>query len=756
MSEKVKVGIEIGTNKSSIGVKYLDEAEIKIITNSLYEEIEPSIISIDDKEEVLVGENVFLNNFLKIENIITDIKRLIPLNFITNEKYFEEYKKYLAYDIKKENNELKVIINRKEYNIIDLLSLIFKQLIDNANEYGIIFHKIVLAVPSCFGIKERELIKKSIKKAMKKIKEANITMINETSASALAYISQINKKKLNLNYEFNISKIETDTGDNYNKLYENMLVFDLGAGCFNLTILSLKVGENGIMKFDIKANLGNPFIGGIDFDNKIMKHCITKFCQLNNKNEEDIYNNKNAIYQLKIRCEIAKIILTYKDEAIIFIKDFIPSYDLCQKITIQDFDYICREIYEEIENKTNKILKMTNISADDIHEILLIGGNTHIRKINQILNKKFKSEKIINNIDFNKIVVTGAALYACEIESLNKKLILKEVLASSLGLGIINDDATSYLKFGDKMSKMILKNTPISSLSIRNFELNFPENEIINIDIYEGDNKYVKLNKKLDSINIPIKNLANSNDDNININVTFSLNPYYVLDINIAIEEFNIEKKLTIGKIDNNNNNNYLIDNIKEENSFEIANKKKELKNYSIHFKDYENEDKIKVLNNCCAYCKEIIEIYEKIYYKHNNIIKLFYYTKQLFDFYSEIFKLKTNFKYIDKIILDIKNKMEIFIDVDLIDLLIDKAIKKMFNSNKIIYFSIILNYIELILEKKCKLNNNSNTQRHIAKIYIEKCQNLLSDEIDIYKELIERKKKIQNEIDKVKDSLHD
>ncbi len=289
MSEKVKVGIEIGTNKSSIGVKYLDEAEIKIITNSLYEEIEPSIISIDDKEEVLVGENVFLNNFLKIENIITDIKRLIPLNFITNEKYFEEYKKYLAYDIKKENNELKVIINRKEYNIIDLLSLIFKQLIDNANEYGIIFHKIVLAVPSCFGIKERELIKKSIKKAMKKIKEANITMINETSASALAYISQINKKKLNLNYEFNISKIETDTGDNYNKLYENMLVFDLGAGCFNLTILSLKVGENGIMKFGIKANLGNPFIGGIDFDNKIMKHCITKFCQLNNKNEEDIY-----------------------------------------------------------------------------------------------------------------------------------------------------------------------------------------------------------------------------------------------------------------------------------------------------------------------------------------------------------------------------------------------------------------------------------------------------------------------------------
>ena len=120
MSEKVKVGIEIGTNKSSIGVKYLDEAEIKIITNSLYEEIEPSIISIDDKEEVLVGENVFLNNFLKIENIITDIKRLIPLNFITNEKYFEEYKKYLAYDIKKENNEVKVIINRKEYNIIDL------------------------------------------------------------------------------------------------------------------------------------------------------------------------------------------------------------------------------------------------------------------------------------------------------------------------------------------------------------------------------------------------------------------------------------------------------------------------------------------------------------------------------------------------------------------------------------------------------------------------------------------------------------
>ena len=79
-----------------------------------------------------------------------------------------------------------------------------------------------------------------------------------------------------------------------------------------------------------------------------------------------------------------------------------------------------------------------------------------------------------------------------------------------------------------------------------------------------------------------------------------------------------------------------------------------------------------------------------------------------------------------------------------------------MFNSNKIIYFSIILNYIELILEKKCKFNNNSNTQRHIAKIYIEKCQNLLSDEIDIYKELIERKKKIQNEIDKVKDSLHD
>ena len=493
--------------------------------------------------------------------------------------------------------------------------------------------------------------------------------------------------------------------------------------------------------------MGNPFFGGINFDNQLMKYCIDEFCILNKMKEEEIYANKNAIKQLKLRCEIAKKILSKEENVIIHIKDFIDKNDLIVNITREIFDNICKYLYIEIGNKLNKILKMANMSKEKIKEVLVTGGMSKNPKIFGILKDMFIQKNIIDYIDSDKIVITGAALYANELDKKNKNFYLYETVVSSFGINIFNNNMESFLKYGDKMFKIIKKNSHISSKPEFSFKTKITNKKIINIDIYEGESNFVKFNKKIGNISFSDFDQSMINKQ-IEIKINFELDTYYILKVKVHIPECNQMKETIIGRIEKANlKKNKTKLQVAELND-DFINIKNNLKDYSNKYLNFRDEERNNTLNNCSKCCEEILIKYTKKYVNEHIIEKIYNITKNMFLYYLERLKIKN--KQVndnEQIIINIKIGMERFIDVDGYNEILIKIFKEISNNNKNIYFSILLNYIELMIQKSINILKFDKQSKQICfKIHTEKCDRILenySNEMKIYELNIELLKKI-------------
>ena len=745
------VGIEIGTSKYSMGVSKFNK--INLIQNSLGEEIEPSIVSIINNK-ILVGDNAFLDESSDYINTITEIKRLISYNFIYDKNIFEEYKKYLSFNIERSNNnELVVNIDEKSFSIEEILSFLLKQIIERGKNKDIFAKKYILSIPPCFGLLERQLIRKSAKLA--EIDESKLGMISETSAAAIAYELNINKEKFKNNYNYDYDIFENDPSKLNDKTpgpsllnNKNILVFDLGAGCFNLTIISINETNNQKLNFKVKANLGNPFFGGIDFDNKLVQYCISEFCKINNIKEEEVFSNKHAIKRLKLRCEIAKKILSEKETVLIYIQNFIKNYHLCVQVTRDIFISKCMNFFNEIEIKINKILKILNMKSDDIQEVLVIGGNSKIPKILEILNNIFGPDKVKSNIDNNKIIITGTSIYAKEMQKNNPNFDLSEIIFSSLGINVSNPDSKSFLKYGDKMLKLIRKNSSFDYESKFSFICKVSNNNKIQFNIYEGESNFVKYNKILKSIILPIFE-DNMRNELIQFFIIFKLEYNYNLIIKVHNPEIQLNEEFYVWQFDENKfkKNKVALENKKV--NKELIDYKNNLKELSNNYPKYKDDQKDKVLKNCCKCCENIFDKYKKDYNSENIIVKLYKLIEEMFSYYFERLKIKNKTINDDnEIILKIKEKMKYLKDIDgYNEILIDKF-KEFFDLNKNIYYGIILNYIELIVtQNACILKNIEENNLDCFNKHFEKSKKILGkylNEMNVYQINEELLKKIE------------
>ena len=705
--ERHNIGIEIGTSKYSMGI--FDYDKINLIQNSLGEEVEPSLISIK-KNNILVGDSAFLDESSNYSNTINEIKRLIAYNYIYDNNIFEEYKKYLSYNIERSNNnDLVVNIDDKTYSIEEILSFIFRQLIIRGENNDIFApKKYILSVPPCFGLLERQLIRKAAKLA--EIDDSKFGMISETSAAAIAY--ELNLKN---NFDYDIyehdpNQLDDQTPGPISLDEKNILVFDLGAGCFNLTIISINETNNQKLNFKVKANLGNPFFGGIDFDNKLVQYCIDKFCETCNIKEEDIFNNKKAIKILKLRCEMAKKILSKEEIVLVNIPNFIYNYNLCVRITRDIFNSICTEFYSEIKNKIMKILKIINMDSTNIEEVLVIGGNAKIPKIIEILNDIFGQIKVKKNIDCNKIVIVGTSIYSYEIQQKNPKFNLNEIIFSSFGINVSNPDSKLYIKHGDKMLKLIRKNSSFSYKSKFNFKYKISKNNKIYFNIYEGESKFVKYNRKLKSIKTNILSKFGENFDNqvIKFFIEFKLDNNYILEVKVCNKEIGLEEIYYIGQFDEKELKKNQGELITLEKNKELILKKKNLKEYASKYSKYKDDERDKVLKNCCECCEKILDIYQINYNSENIMIKIFQLTEELFSYYLERLKIKIKLINDDnEIILKIKERMKYLKDIDGYNEILLNKFKELFELNRNIYYPIILNYIELLVSQNASILKN-------------------------------------------------
>ena len=236
-------------------------------------------------------------------------------------------------------------------------------MVDNAQKYlGKKVDKLVITVPANFNDAQRACTKQAAKLAGVEV----LRIINEPTAAALAY------------------GLESTSSEDKEK---KILVFDLGGGTFDVTILKIgKIGENN---FDILSTQGDKFLGGEDFDNRLVEYILKKFCKKMNISEEEIKKDRKCIKKLKISCEKIKRVLSVSDETTLLIKDFYKNNDILEVITKRKFEDISSDLFDRLKIPLDDALADAKLTKEEISEIVLVGGSSRIPKVKTFLKEYF-------------------------------------------------------------------------------------------------------------------------------------------------------------------------------------------------------------------------------------------------------------------------------------------------------------------------------------------------------------------------------
>ena len=498
---KYAIGIDLGTTYCCVGV--WRNNNVDIIKNEFGNNTTPSIVSFKENQR-LIGEkakNVIIKNY---ENTLYDSKRLIGRNY--SEIIKQENINLWTFNIEKDEKDKILYIVKykneiKKFYPKQISSIILESLKNNASKYlNQEITDAVITVPAYFNNTQRE---ETIDAG--KIAGLNVLkIINEPTAAAIAY---------GLDKQFDIAK--------------NVLIFDLGGGTFDVTIMEINKS-----KFTVKAIGGDSHLGGQDFDNELVKLCIKIF---KDENGIDLSNNKKAIRRLKNKCEELKINLSTSSESIIDIDSLSPSINFETKITRIDFEQICQKYFDKCLNIVESTLKDSGIQKDKIDDIVLVGGSSRIPKIQEMLSTFFNNKKkLLKVINADEAIAYGAAM-AAAINNVNEsekieKLVLVDVCPLSLGTGI--EDGL--------MSVLIKKNTPIPCEMTKGYVTTLDNQEKFTIGIFEGERKFFKDNLLIDRFYID--NIRKAPKGEVTVKVTLSIDENSILKVS-AYEKGNENNK---------------------------------------------------------------------------------------------------------------------------------------------------------------------------------------------------------------------